>query len=511
MSDFWSKKFKPAIQHVLNAQTDEAGKATLEKTFRRQSNNAATAARWNAKKHYAQLGRTRYGNTTEWGELPQYLMSQETVYELDEKLMPPQSVQNAAKYRMQIHADGTMTALAQENDADGDVDEEQFMTEEEAQKWTAYVGSEERQQSVIDGFWAVLQPHWQQSYNNAAAKIRLLCDHPFDVYVEQMTGAKYKAYLDFIFKDYTRTLPPRSGRLALMREAWEKTTIKYKRDIVFDASSELPVPPFSLLFRRNERVIMAIVLSAQLGGYYEVGGLLQLASKGQLHLLPPPFGEQTFSNRKFPYLAIDAKEAAGLLSEIGNPDDRPDDVDPYINLPQLGIELEDNDISKDLVDGEEDEDESGHELDVWFDGTLSDFDQSYNSDGDDEEVIDTTKTTEFEKKYTKEDKHNDGDDDEEESAEESLQEVVPQEVVSQEVVSQEVIPEEVVPQEVVPEEEMLQEEMLQEEMLQEEMLQEELLRENNAIEEIKGPTDNGDPMDSVEMSGTAQGGDASGK
>jgi hypothetical protein len=39
--------------------------------------------------------------------------------------VPPQSVQNAAKYRMQIHADGTMTALAQENDADGDVDEEQ--------------------------------------------------------------------------------------------------------------------------------------------------------------------------------------------------------------------------------------------------------------------------------------------------------------------------------------------------------------------------------------------------
>jgi hypothetical protein len=46
MSDFWSKKFKPAIQHVLNAQTDEAGKAALEKTFRRQSNNAATAARY---------------------------------------------------------------------------------------------------------------------------------------------------------------------------------------------------------------------------------------------------------------------------------------------------------------------------------------------------------------------------------------------------------------------------------------------------------------------------------
>jgi hypothetical protein len=46
MSDFWKKKFKPAIQHVLDAQSDDASKATLEKSFRRQSNNAATAARY---------------------------------------------------------------------------------------------------------------------------------------------------------------------------------------------------------------------------------------------------------------------------------------------------------------------------------------------------------------------------------------------------------------------------------------------------------------------------------
>jgi hypothetical protein len=39
--------------------------------------------------------------------------------------MPPQSVQNAAKYRMEIHNNGTMTAVAQETDAAGEVDEEQ--------------------------------------------------------------------------------------------------------------------------------------------------------------------------------------------------------------------------------------------------------------------------------------------------------------------------------------------------------------------------------------------------
>jgi hypothetical protein len=84
-----------------------------------------TKYRWNAEKHYAQLGRLRYGNKNEWGELPQYLAAQETVYQLHEQFMPPQSVQNAAKYRMEIHDDGTMTAVAQETDAAGDVDEEQ--------------------------------------------------------------------------------------------------------------------------------------------------------------------------------------------------------------------------------------------------------------------------------------------------------------------------------------------------------------------------------------------------
>jgi hypothetical protein len=89
-----------------------------------------------------------------------------------------------------------------------------------------------------------------------------------------------------------------------------------------------------------------VILAAQLGGYYEVDGLLQLASKGQVHWLPPPFEDQTFSSRKFPYLAIDAKEAAKMLFEIGNPHNRPDNVDRYIDLPQLGSNLEDNDISK---------------------------------------------------------------------------------------------------------------------------------------------------------------------
>jgi hypothetical protein len=89
-----------------------------------------------------------------------------------------------------------------------------------------------------------------------------------------------------------------------------------------------------------------LIIAAQLGGYYEVDGLLQLASKGQVHQLPPPFEDQTFSSRKFPYLTIDAKEAADMLYEIGNPHDRPDDVDRYIELPQLGIDLEDNDTSK---------------------------------------------------------------------------------------------------------------------------------------------------------------------
>lgn len=45
-------------------------------------------------------------------------------------------------------------------------------------------------------------------------------------------------------------------------------------------------------------------------------------------------------------MTIDAKEAADMLYEIGNPHDRPDDVDRYIELPQLGIDLEDNDTSK---------------------------------------------------------------------------------------------------------------------------------------------------------------------
>ncbi|CAN9255320.1 unnamed protein product [Alternaria alternata] len=82
MLDFWKKKFKPAIQHVLDAQLDDASKATLEKSFRRQSNNAATAAWY--------VG----------------------IRQLHEQFMPPQLVQNAAKYRIEIYDDGTMTAVA---------------------------------------------------------------------------------------------------------------------------------------------------------------------------------------------------------------------------------------------------------------------------------------------------------------------------------------------------------------------------------------------------------------
>jgi hypothetical protein len=66
------------------------------------------------------------------------------------------------------------------------------MTEEDAQKWTAYVGSDDREQSVIDGYWGVLQTIWQQASRNAAAKVHLLCEYPFNTYVEQMTGAKFK-------------------------------------------------------------------------------------------------------------------------------------------------------------------------------------------------------------------------------------------------------------------------------------------------------------------------------
>nr|BAI44738.1 hypothetical protein [Alternaria alternata]BAI44800.1 hypothetical protein [Alternaria alternata] len=458
MSDFWKRKFKPAIQHVLDAQTDQAAQAALEGSFRRQSNNAAIAARWAAGKHFAQ-----------------YLMSQETVYDLDQKLMPPQSVQSAARSLMRINEDGSMTALAKEKDADGDLDEEKFMGEEEAERWMAYVGSEDRQQTIIDGFWEILQPHWQQTYNNVDAKIRLLCDHSFDVYVEEMTGAKFKAYLDFIFNSYTDTMPLRNRRLALIREAWEKTTIRYKRDIEFDSQSELPVPPFSLLFRRHERVMIAIVLSAQLAGYYEKGGFLQLASKGQMYLLPPPSRTQTFSSRKFPYLATDAKIAARMLSEIGDPDNRPDDVEPYISLPQFAIKLEENGLSKELGVEDSEEEESDAEIDLYFDGTLSDFDQEYNSE-DNDEVVDITGTTGLEKEYTREDSDGDMDGYNEKPTEESLQEG-----------------------------------LLQEDLLQEDLLQEELLNENNTMEGIEGLTDGGDPMEEVESSGRAEGGDAGGK
>jgi hypothetical protein len=89
-----------------------------------------------------------------------------------------------------------------------------------------------------------------------------------------------------------------------------------------------------------------VVLAAQLGGHFVEEGILKLASKDQLYRLPPPFHKHDFSRRKFPCIRISSKNAAELLSAIGDEESAaPNDVVEWIELGDQGLDLEDNDNS----------------------------------------------------------------------------------------------------------------------------------------------------------------------
>jgi hypothetical protein len=131
--------------------------------------------------------------------------------------------------------------------------------------------------------------------------------------------------------------------------AFGDATCSYKKHMSVDKETGLPIPPWSLLFRRDERVLMAIVISAQLGGYF-TEGCLRLASTNELSKLPPPFHKCKVSNRKIPYESISA-EAASKLLEAFESDDVPaaKDVEEWLHISDLGLALEDNEAEGELV------------------------------------------------------------------------------------------------------------------------------------------------------------------
>lgn len=127
----------------------------------------------------------------------------------------------------------------------------------------------------------------------------------------------------------------------MVKDAIAKSDRMKTRKIRTDSHSGCAIPPFSMWFRRRERIVMALLLQIQLAGKF-LGAQLQLAVDGERAILPAPYKESTIDSRKFPVNSIDNNEAELLLSGIFAEGDSPDDITPWIMMGDIGVRNEDN-------------------------------------------------------------------------------------------------------------------------------------------------------------------------
>jgi hypothetical protein len=117
----------------------------------------------------------------------------------------------------------------------------------------------------------------------------------------------------------------------------ETSDATYRGEILEDElESGLPLPPYSLLFSRPQRVIMALLLQCQTNGAFQQSDLMLTAK------LPKPFGEYNQTSQmcpvKFPQGWVDDEWAEWFLEAMDPQRDAgvPANYDDAIALQDIG-------------------------------------------------------------------------------------------------------------------------------------------------------------------------------
>lgn len=66
------------------------------------------------------------------------------------------------------------------------------------------------------------------------------------------------------------------------------TSASFRESVTIDGVSNLPIPPFGLLFSRSERAVMTVLYVAQLSGHFPTSHI-KLATLDESISLPGPY------------------------------------------------------------------------------------------------------------------------------------------------------------------------------------------------------------------------------
>jgi hypothetical protein len=162
-----------------------------------------------------------------------------------------------------------------------------------------------------------------------------------------------------------------------MRLAYESTNVAYKDRIKIDEDSDLPIPPFWMLFTRTERIIMGLVYQCQLSGKF-TECKMQFAKDGKPSFLPQPYRTKSLGSMasKFPFEYCDADGAEHLLTMmVDNRNIVPGHMSQWIELQDAGKDAGKVAVKVTIKEGDEmDVDEEDTEMDVEEEDTEMDLD-----------------------------------------------------------------------------------------------------------------------------------------